>query len=90
MDSERKDLPANSTGRVVMASLVGTAIEYYDFYIFATAAALVLGPLFFPGASEGAQLLSAFASFSIAFIARPLGAGLFGHFGDRIGRKATL
>lgn len=82
--------PVNSTGRIVVASLVGTAIEYYDFYIYATAAALVLGPMFFPGESEGAQLLSAFASFSIAFIARPLGAGLFGHFGDRIGRKATL
>lgn len=82
--------PANSTGRIVVASLVGTAIEYYDFYIYATAAALVLGPLFFPGESEGVQLLAAFASFSIAFIARPLGAALFGHFGDRVGRKATL
>lgn len=82
--------PVNSTGRIVVASLVGTAIEYYDFYIFATAAALVLGPLFFPGESEGAQLLSAFASFSIAFIARPLGSVVFGHFGDRVGRKATL
>lgn len=80
----------NSTGRIVVASLIGTAIEYYDFYIFATAAALVLGPLFFPGESEGAQLLSAFASFSIAFIARPLGSVVFGHFGDRVGRKATL
>lgn len=81
---------SNSTGHIVVASLVGTAIEYYDFYIYATAAALVLGPLFFPGESDGAQLLSAFASFSIAFIARPMGAGLFGHFGDRVGRKATL
>ncbi len=80
----------NSTGRIIMASLVGTSIEFYDFYIFATAAALVLGPLFFPGESESAQLLSAFASFSIAFIARPLGSALFGHFGDRLGRKSTL
>lgn len=80
----------NSTGRVMMASLVGTAIEFYDFYIYATAAALVLGPLFFPSESGSAQLLSAFASFSIAFIARPLGSALFGHFGDRVGRKATL
>lgn len=79
-----------ATGRIVLASLVGTAIEYYDFYIFGTAAALVLGALFFPGESEGAQLLSAFATFSIAFIARPLGSVLFGHFGDRVGRKATL
>ncbi|MDF2446837.1 MAG: putative transporter [Moraxellaceae bacterium] len=80
----------NTTGRVLMASLVGTAIEYYDFYIYATAAALILGPLFFPGESDSAQLLSAFASFSIAFIARPLGSVLFGHFGDRVGRKVTL
>lgn len=80
----------NTTGRVVVASLIGTAIEYYDFYVYATAAALVLGALFFPGESETAQLLSAFATFAIAFIARPLGSALFGHFGDRIGRKATL
>jgi metabolite-proton symporter len=81
---------SNNTGRIVTASLVGTAIEYYDFYVYATAAALVLGPLFFPGESDNARLLSAFASFSIAFIARPLGAILFGHFGDRKGRKASL
>jgi metabolite-proton symporter len=80
----------NTVSRVVTASLVGTAIEYYDFYIYATAAALVLGPLFFPGDSEYTQLLGAFASFSIAFVARPLGSVLFGHFGDKVGRKATL
>jgi metabolite-proton symporter len=80
----------NTTGRVAVASLIGTAIEFYDFYIYGTAAALVLGPVFFPSESEAAQLLSAFASFAIAFIARPVGAALFGHFGDRIGRKATL
>lgn len=80
----------NTTGRVMTASLVGTAIEFYDFYIYATAAALVFGPLFFPSESEAAQQLSAFASFSIAFVARPLGSVLFGHFGDRVGRKVTL
>lgn len=80
----------NSTGRIIIASLVGTSIEFYDFYVYATAAALVFGPLFFPGESDSAQLLSAFATFSIAFIARPLGSALFGHFGDRIGRKSTL
>ncbi|MDF3031015.1 MAG: putative transporter [Moraxellaceae bacterium] len=80
----------NTVSRVVTASLVGTAIEYYDFYIYATAAALVLGHLFFPGDSEYTQLLGAFASFSIAFVARPLGSVLFGHFGDKVGRKATL
>lgn len=80
----------NSTGRIMVASLVGTAIEFYDFYVYATAAALVFGPVFFSGETESAQVLSAFATFSIAFIARPLGAALFGHFGDRIGRKTTL
>src|SRR6201998_1501703 len=78
------------TGRIMMASLVGTTIEYYDFYIYGTAAALVLGQLFFPAGASGAQSLAAFASFGIAFLARPLGAFLFGHFGDRIGRKSTL
>jgi MFS family permease len=74
----------------VLASLVGTAVEFYDFYIYATAASLVFGPLFFPSASPSAQLLSAYATFGIAFIARPLGASVFGHFGDRVGRKSTL
>ena len=76
--------------RVLTASLVGTAVEFYDFYIYATAAALVFGPLFFPSDEPGLQLLLSYASFSVAFFARPLGAVAFGHFGDRIGRKSTL
>lgn len=76
--------------RVLTASLVGTAIEFYDFYIYATAASLVFGPLFFPSESATAQLMSSYATFAIAFIARPVGAVAFGHFGDRIGRKSTL
>lgn len=80
----------NSKGRVLFASLVGTTIEYYDFYLYGTAAALVFGALFFPGESTAAQQLSAFATFAIAFIARPLGSALFGHYGDRLGRKTTL
>jgi predicted MFS family arabinose efflux permease len=76
--------------RVLGASLVGTAVEFYDFYIYATAASLVFGPLFFPSESASAQLMSSYATFAIAFIARPVGAVLFGHFGDRIGRKSTL
>jgi MFS family permease len=79
-----------TTGRVLTASLVGTGIEFYDFYIYATAASLVFGPLFFPAESPSAQLLLSYASFGLAFFARPLGASLFGHFGDRIGRKSTL
>jgi len=80
----------NTTGRIIVASFIGTAIEFYDFYIYATAAALVFGPLFFPKESATAQQLSSFATFAIAFIARPVGSALFGHFGDRVGRKSTL
>jgi MFS family permease len=82
--------PIRQHARVLTASLVGTAVEFFDFYIFGTAAALVFGPLFFPSESTAAQQLAAFMSFGIAFLARPLGAIAFGHFGDRIGRKATL
>lgn len=82
--------PANSTARVAVASFIGTAIEFYDFYVYATAAALVIGPVFFPQTSGTAQMLSAFITFGIAFLARPLGSALFGHFGDCIGRKSTL
>jgi metabolite-proton symporter len=76
--------------RVVLASLVGTTIEFYDFYIYGTAAALVIGQAFFPNSAPGSQSLNAFLTFGVAFFARPIGALLFGHFGDRIGRKSTL
>ena len=76
--------------RALAASLVGTAIEFYDFYVYATAASLVLGASFFPASSPSARLLAAYGSFGLAFVARPLGAIVFGHFGDRIGRKSTL
>jgi metabolite-proton symporter len=81
---------APSTGRIVIASLVGTTVEFYDFYIYATAAALVLGSVFFPSHATDSQTLAAFLTFGIAFLARPIGAFLFGHFGDRVGRKTTL
>ena len=77
-------------GRIVLASLIGTAIEFYDFYIYGTAAALVIGQTFFPQSAPQTQALNAFLTFGIAFLARPVGAFLFGHFGDRVGRKATL
>ena len=76
--------------RILLASFVGTAIEFYDLYIYATAAALVIGPIFFPPGDPLVQTLQAFATFAIVFFARPVGAALFGHLGDRIGRKATL
>ena len=82
--------PTVANRRVLGASLVGTSVEFYDFYIYATAAALVFGPLFFPAESASAQLLAAYASLGLAFVARPLGALVFGHFGDRVGRKSTL
>jgi len=79
-----------STRRVLAASLIGTSIEFYDFYVYTTAAALVFGELFFPQASRAAQQLLAFATIGVAFVARPLGSIFFGHFGDRVGRKSTL
>lgn len=82
--------PVRQHARILTASLTGTAVEFFDFYIFGTAAALVFGSLFFPSESTAAQQLAAFMSFGLAFFARPLGAIAFGHFGDRIGRKATL
>ncbi|WP_045386790.1 MFS transporter [Falsirhodobacter sp. alg1] len=82
--------PLNKPSRVLAASLIGTTIEFYDFYIYATAAVLVFPALFFPNSDPMTALLASFATFSIAFFARPFGALVFGHFGDRIGRKATL
>jgi MFS family permease len=76
--------------RIVLASMVGTTIEFYDFYIYATAAISVFPLLFFPKRDAGAALLASMATFGVAFVARPIGSVLFGHFGDRIGRKATL
>ena len=78
------------TGKIVLASLVGTTIEFYDFYIFGTAAALVFGAKFFPKSAPQTQALNAYLTFGIAFLARPLGSFLFGHFGDRAGRKSAL
>src|ERR1700744_4055181 len=82
--------PVNSVRRVLMASLIGTTIEFFDFYIYATAAVLVFPKLFFPSADPTSATLESLATFALAFFARPLGAALFGHFGDRKGRKATL
>ena len=80
----------NSPGQVLFASLIGTTIEFFDFYIYATAAVLVFPRLFFPSSDPAAATLQSLATFAIAFFARPIGSALFGHFGDRIGRKTTL
>jgi metabolite-proton symporter len=82
--------PLNSPSQVLFASLVGTSIEFFDFYIYATAAVLVFPRLFFPSSDPAAATLASLATFGIAFFARPIGSALFGHFGDRIGRKTTL
>ena len=81
---------APSRSRIAVASFIGTSIEFYDFYIYGTAAALVFGKLFFPSFSDTAGRLASLATFAVGFIARPLGAILFGHFGDRLGRKRML
>lgn len=76
--------------RAALGSFVGTAIEWYDFFIYGTAAALVLGPQFFPGSSDLAGTLAAFATLAVGFVARPIGGVVMGHFGDRVGRKSML
>src|SRR6185312_4525741 len=81
---------SNPVRRILMASLVGTTIEFFDFYIYATAAVLVFPKLFFPASNPRSATLESLATFALAFFARPPGAALFGHFGDRKGRKATL
>ncbi|HEX7536967.1 MAG TPA: MFS transporter [Dermatophilaceae bacterium] len=76
--------------RAVLASTVGTTIEWYDFFLYGTAAALIFPKLFFPGSSPYAGVLASFATLFVGFAARPVGAAIFGHYGDRVGRKATL
>jgi metabolite-proton symporter len=80
----------NKPSQILFASLIGTTIEFFDFYIYATAAVLVFPKLFFPASDPASATLASLATFSIAFFARPFGSALFGHFGDRIGRKTTL
>ncbi|WP_089350777.1 MFS transporter [Flavobacterium sp. ov086] len=80
----------NSLRHVLFGSLIGTTIEFFDFYIYANAAVLVFPQLFFPGANSTVSTLESLATFSIAFLARPLGSAVFGHYGDKIGRKVTL
>ena len=90
MTATAADRAANSTRRVLFASMIGTLIEFFDFYIYATAAVLVFPKLFFKADDPTAATLQSLATFALAFFARPLGSAVFGHFGDRVGRKATL
>ena len=90
VDIHAAEAPANPRSRVIFASLIGTTIEFYDFYVYATAAVLVFPHLFFPTGNETTALLSSFAVFGAAMVARPLGAIFFGHLGDRRGRGFLL
>ncbi|MBE9373617.1 MHS family MFS transporter [Saccharopolyspora sp. HNM0983] len=89
-DVHRSAVPPKQARRAVLSSFVGTAIEWYDFFIYGTAAALVIGPQFFPASSSLASTLAAFTTFAVGFLARPFGGVVMGHFGDRIGRKSML
>lgn len=89
-DAGHDATPVNSRGKVLVASLVGTAIEFFDFYIYATAAVIVFPHIFFPQGDATVATLQSLVTFAIAFIARPIGSALFGHFGDRASRKVTL
>ncbi len=90
MTNATKLKPRNTPRQVLFASMVGTTVEFFDFYIYATAAVLVFPKLFFPSSDPTSSTLASLATFGIAFLARPVGSALFGHFGDRIGRKKTL
>src|SRR5436309_11071203 len=83
-------IAVNKPSQVLFASLIGTTIEFFDFYIYATAAVLVFPKLFFPAFDPASATLASLATFAIAFLARPFGSAFFGHFGDRVGRKTTL
>src|SRR5260221_830162 len=89
-DRQVIEKPVNRPGQVLFASLIGTTIEFFDFYIYATAAVLVFPKLFFPSSSPGAATLQSFATFALAFFARPIGSGLFCPFWDRISAKSSL
>jgi metabolite-proton symporter len=88
--TETQQKRVNTPRQVLFASMVGTTVEFFDFYIYATAAVLVFPKLFFPATDPATSMLASLATFGIAFLARPVGGALFGHFGDRIGRKKTL
>src|ERR1700742_2977143 len=85
-----ESLRKNQVKRALVASTIGTSIEWYDFFLYGTAAALVFPKLFFPGQSQFVGVLAAFTTLFVGFAARPIGAAIFGHYGDRIGRKTTL
>src|SRR5579863_4791375 len=88
--AESSDEQTSELKRIVVSSIVGTAVEWYDFLIYGTATALVFNKLFFPLSDSTLGTIAAFGTYAVGFLARPLGAAIFGHFGDRVGRKAML
>src|SRR5258708_17962179 len=91
MDKTRPPVVDETTvRRVAMASMLGTVLEWYDFFLYGFTAALVFGKLFFPSYGELTGILASFGAFAVGFVARPVGGVLFGHFGDRMGRKTAL
>ena len=88
--AQRGARPPSGVRKVVIASLVGTSLEWYDFFIYGTAAALVFNKLFFPSFEPLVGTLLAFTTFAVGFVARPVGGVIFGHYGDRVGRKRVL
>ena len=90
MTSPPAERPEQSIRRVILASFIGTTIEWYDFFLYGTAAALVFNRLFFPTLAPLAGTLSSYGTFAVGFVARPLGGAVFGHYGDRLGRKTML
>ena len=90
MSSAPATRPASSVLRIIVASLIGTSLEWYDFFIYGTAAALVFGELFFPSFDPLVGTLLAFTTYAVGFIARPLGGVVFGHYGDKVGRRRIL
>src|SRR5438132_13405989 len=90
MEQSPEAAPRRQLLRAVLASTVGTSIEWYDFFLYGSAAALVFPKLFFPKSDPLAGVLISFATYAVGFAARPVGAAIFGHYGDRIGRKGTL
>src|SRR5690242_21017237 len=84
------DAHSNELRKAVIASTIGTSIEWYDFFLYGTAAGLIFGKLYFPNEAALTATLAAFGTYFIGFVGRPIGAAIFGHYGDRIGRKATL
>src|SRR5215468_11195207 len=81
---------SNCLRKAVIAATVGTTIEWYDFFIYGTAAGLIFGKLYFPNQDTLTATLAAFGTYFVGFVGRPIGAAIFGHYGDRIGRKGTL